>query len=193
MPTKREFEPLLASIERALAALDNRADSGGARRSRPGAAESLQHLCSHLQTCARRERRGLLGVGAGSGTHRSRHLMRDAGPHYRRSPHIVSYWAHGRLVFHNFATGTRVAGSALTIGLLDYFDSWKPADPLLKRSTLPAAELRKAVAKLVRSSLLQQSGRRPSKAETIMEQWAEWNPAAGFLHFSNEGPAIRSG
>ena len=70
--------------------------------------------------------------------------MRDASTHYRRSPHIVSYWADGRLVFHNFATGKRVAGTALTIGLLDYFDSWKAAEPLaetLEPAERPAAEI----------------------------------------------------
>jgi SagB-type dehydrogenase family enzyme len=119
--------------------------------------------------------------------------MRESETRYRRSPHIVSYWADGRLVFHNFATGKRVAGTALTIGLLDYFDSWKPAEQLLKRSSLPSAQLRKAVATLVKASLLQQSGRPPNKTETSMEQWAEWNPAAGLLHFSTKDQPFEAG
>ena len=83
---------------------------------------------------------------------------------------------------------------ALTIGLLDYFDSWKPADPLLKRSSSserPSCE--RLLRRWSRSSLLQQSGRPPNKAETMMEQWAEWNPAAGFLHFSTKDQPFEAG
>jgi SagB-type dehydrogenase family enzyme len=119
--------------------------------------------------------------------------MRDAETRYRRSPHIVSYWVHGRLVFHNFATGKRVAGTALTIGLLDYFDSWKPAEPLLEQSSLPGASVRKALGKLVRTTLLQRSSGAPSAVERAMEQWAEWNPAAGLLHFSTKDQPFEAG
>ena len=119
--------------------------------------------------------------------------MRNAETSYRRSPHIVSYWSHGQLVFHNFATGSRVAGTALTIGLLDYFDTWKPATPLLKQSRLPGAALRRALATLVRASLLQQSGRPLPSAETHMDEWADWNPAAGFFHFSTKDIPFAAG
>jgi SagB-type dehydrogenase family enzyme len=115
------------------------------------------------------------------------------GPRYRRSPHIVSYWADGRLVFQNFATGRRLAGTALTIGLLDYFDTWKPATELLERSSLPARALRKALATLVDSSLLQQFDRPLPEVEAKMEQWADWNPAAGFLHFSTKDLPFAAG
>jgi SagB-type dehydrogenase family enzyme len=111
---------------------------------------------------------------------------RDVAKHFRRSPHIVSYWADGRLVFHNFATGIRATGTALTIGLLDYFHTWRPVVPLVERSTLPRATLRAALRKLVSCSLLQESGRRLHPIERAMEQWANWNPAAGFFHFSTK-------
>ena len=119
--------------------------------------------------------------------------MRDAETRYRRSPHLVSYWVNGRLVFHNFATGKRVAGTALTIGLLDYFDSWKPAEPLLEQSSLPGADVRKAVGKLVKTTLLQRSSAAPNAVERAMEQWAEWNPAAGLLHFSTKDQPFEAG
>src|SRR2546428_3411569 len=105
---------------------------------------------------------------------------------FRRSPNIVSYWSQGKLVFHNFATGTRVGGSALIIGLLDYFDRWRPSPALLAHSTLPATELRVALRKLVRASMLHQSNRRLHAAEGRMRPWEEWNPAAGFFHFSTK-------
>lgn len=112
---------------------------------------------------------------------------------YRRSPHLVSYWADGQLIFHNFATGARVAGTAITIGLLDYFDTWKAALPLLQRSRLPIGELETALNDLVNASLLQQSGRRIKAAERAMEQWASWNPAAGLLHFSTKDLPFEEG
>lgn len=118
---------------------------------------------------------------------------RGAECRYRRSPHIVSYWVRERLTFHNFATGRRIAGSALTIGLLDYFDTWKPAAPLVERSSLPAAQLRKAIEALVKSSFLQTTGQPASRADTSMEAWAEWNPAAGLLHFSTKDQPFEAG
>jgi SagB-type dehydrogenase family enzyme len=108
---------------------------------------------------------------------------------YRRSPHIVSYWAHGRLVFHNYASGRRVAGNALTIGLLDYFSDWRGADMLMSRSALRSEELQRALAQLVRASMLHRSDRPLRRSEQRMEQWADWNPAAGFFHFSTKDVA----
>jgi SagB-type dehydrogenase family enzyme len=118
--------------------------------------------------------------------------MPRGGLLYRRSPHIVSYWADGRLVFHNYASGVRIAGTALTIGLLDYFNDWRPAAPLLARSTLPVRKLQRAVSRLVDASLLQQAGRPMHPSERGMEQWADWNPAAGFFHFSTKDMAYLS-
>ena len=112
--------------------------------------------------------------------------MPAADPRYRRSPHIVSYWSAGRLLFHNFATGGRVAGNALTIGLLDYFDTWKPLAPLLAHSSLPHSEVTAALRTLVDSSIVQQSDRSIPGVEEGMDEWAEWNPAAGFFHFSTK-------
>jgi SagB-type dehydrogenase family enzyme len=104
---------------------------------------------------------------------------------FRRSPHVVCYWSKGDLVFHNYATGKRVAGNALTIGLLDYFTDWRDANALIRQATLPAARLRRAILELARSSVLQQSDK-PTPAESSMEAWNEWNPEAGFFHFSTK-------
>lgn len=89
-------------------------------------------------------------------------------------------------MFRNFATGRTVSGSALTIGLLDYFSGWKSADDLIRQSRIPHSTLRKAIAVLHRASILQRSGDALSPAEARMDQWASWNPAAGFFHFSTK-------
>jgi SagB-type dehydrogenase family enzyme len=105
---------------------------------------------------------------------------------FRRSPSLVAYWSADTVVFHNFATGTIVTGTALTIGLLDYFSSWKAAAPLVKASSLPAGDLRRAIDHLSENSLLQRSDRPPAAAEAAMEGWRSWNPAAGFFHFATK-------
>lgn len=105
---------------------------------------------------------------------------------FRRSPNIVCYWSQNELVFHNFATGQRVVGTALAIGLLDYFHDWRSAATLLRRSAVPAAEIRSALRNLVRASMIHQLDRRLPPAEAAMRQWNDWNPAAGFFHFSTK-------
>ena len=96
----------------------------------------------------------------------------------------MSYWSEGVLAFHNFATGHRVGGDALTIGILDYFDDWRPAAPLL--AACPPRKLHRALRTLVRASILQQSNRRPAATERAMARWSDWNPEAGFFHFSTK-------
>ena len=81
----------------------------------------------------------------------------------------------------------------MTIGLLDYFHTWRPALPLFERSTLPRATLRAALRTLVSGSLLQVSGGRAQPRERAMEQWASWNPAAGFFHFSTKDLPFEEG
>jgi SagB-type dehydrogenase family enzyme len=108
------------------------------------------------------------------------------GTRFRRSPNILSYWSRGQLVFHNFATATTVRGTAPIIGLLDYFDRWRPLPSLLAQSSRPAGELRAAVRTLVRASMLHQSNRPLHLNESAMAQWGDWNPAAGFFHFSTK-------
>ena len=106
---------------------------------------------------------------------------------FRRSPNLVCYWAHGELVFQNYATGTRASATPLACEILDIFDRWRPAESLFehkKQYTRPS--LRKAINALARHSLLQRSDRPRNPSEQAMDTWAHWNPAAGFFHFSTK-------
>ncbi|HXG86870.1 MAG TPA: SagB family peptide dehydrogenase [Vicinamibacterales bacterium] len=105
---------------------------------------------------------------------------------FRRSPFLVAYWSDERLLFHNFATGRIVSGTALTIGLLDYFSTWKAAAPLLEASSFSPTELDAALQQLSEETALQRSDRPTPIAESAMESWQSWNPAAGFFHFSTK-------
>jgi SagB-type dehydrogenase family enzyme len=112
--------------------------------------------------------------------------MAGREPLFRRSPCVVAYWSGDGIVFHNFATGEIVPGTALTIGLLDYFSSWRSAAGLLDASALPSHDLHQAIITLHDKSLLQRSDRPPPPAETAMEAWRSWNPAAGLFHFTTK-------
>ena len=104
---------------------------------------------------------------------------------FRRSPYLICYWANEQLVFHNYATGVRVAAAPLTCTVLDHFDRWQPADVLFNRmDQFSRPSLRKAVSELAKYSLLQRSDRRQSATESALAAWQYWNPAAGFFHLS---------
>ena len=106
---------------------------------------------------------------------------------FRRSPFIVCYWSEKGLVFENFALRKRTSASPLACAILDFFDRWRPAEELFRQlAEYSTGSLRNAVAQLERRSLLQSSARRESPAEKSMASWQDWNPAAGFFHFSTK-------
>jgi SagB-type dehydrogenase family enzyme len=111
----------------------------------------------------------------------------------RRSPHVVAYWHEGQLVFHNYATGARVAGTAFTIGLLDFFSDWHDLDALFAASTLPKETLVAALDELLSTDLLQRSDRDPHPREVALEAWTSWNPSVGLLHSSTRDGDFEGG
>ncbi len=114
-------------------------------------------------------------------------MAKSKGPLFRRSPFLVSYWSEEGLVFENYATRLRTGAAPLTCAFLDFFDRWRPARELfLQFPDYSAASLGKALTQLTRRSLLQRSGRKGSPAEKAMATWRDWNPAAGFFHFSTK-------
>ena len=103
---------------------------------------------------------------------------------FRRSPHLVSYWSAEGLVFHNYATGVRTGATPDTAWILDFFDVWRSLAELEQHlSAFDPRSLRRSVSGLVRRSLLQRSDR-VRDVERRLETWGNWNPAAGFFHFS---------
>jgi SagB-type dehydrogenase family enzyme len=106
---------------------------------------------------------------------------------YRRSPFLVCYWEKGELVFENYATGARLTAAPVAGEILTFFGRWRQAADLLSRwKDYQPASLRRAVEALVRHSLLERSDQKRSEKERAMESWADWNPAAGFFHFSTK-------
>jgi SagB-type dehydrogenase family enzyme len=104
---------------------------------------------------------------------------------FRRSPFLVSYWNNAELVFENYATGKGVAAAPIATEVLSFFSRWRSADALF--GYLPQYSpwsLRAALKELARHSLLQRSDRKPKIIERSMAAWKDWNPAAGFFHFT---------
>ena len=104
---------------------------------------------------------------------------------YRRSPHLVCYWWEGKLVFENYAKGSRVSAAPLTCHVLDFFDRWRTLAALEKRfPQFSPVSLASAVRALARLGLLECS--RPANAKNSFATWKDWSPAAAFLHFSTK-------
>jgi SagB-type dehydrogenase family enzyme len=104
---------------------------------------------------------------------------------FRRSPFLVSYWNESELIFENYATGEGATAAPIATEVLNFFSRWLPAGALFRR--LPQyspSSLRAAINELARHSLLQRSDRKPQALERAMIAWKDWNPAAGFFHFT---------
>jgi SagB-type dehydrogenase family enzyme len=104
---------------------------------------------------------------------------------FRRSPYLVSYWDDADLVFENYATGNGATAAPIATEVLNFFNRWRSAEALFRH--LPqytSSSLRAAIQELARHSLLQRSDRKPQAFERAMVTWKDWNPAAGFFHFT---------
>ena len=106
---------------------------------------------------------------------------------FRRSPHVVCYWSEEGLVFENYALRMRSRAAPQTCAILDFFADWRSAEELFSRfGEYSPASLKKALEGLARRGLLQRSDRKETQAERAMAAWRDWNPAAGFFHFSTK-------
>ena len=105
----------------------------------------------------------------------------------RRAPYLVSYWQLDRLVFENYATGTRITALPFTSQILDYFDQWRTVDAaVVSFAQFTPGSVRSAVNALERHSFLVRSDRPPDAATEALATWGSWNPAAGFFHLSTK-------
>ena len=107
---------------------------------------------------------------------------------YRRSPYLIFYWSGNRIVFENYYARSKVFAAPLLFELLSFFDTWRGAGAFARRfPQFDSAVLGSGLSVLVRHGLLQRSDRpHDSEAPRSMAAWANWNPAAGLLHFSTK-------
>jgi SagB-type dehydrogenase family enzyme len=110
-----------------------------------------------------------------------------ATPVYRRSPFLVSYWLGKLLVFENFATGHLITADPLTCAVLDFFQDGRTLGEFLGRfKEYDSSSLRRSVALLAKHSMLEPVEKKRDAATEIHQAWGQWNPAAGFFHFSTK-------
>jgi SagB-type dehydrogenase family enzyme len=106
-------------------------------------------------------------------------------PRLLRSPFVIIYWREGHLVFENFLTRSQVTAAPLTTSLLDFFDKWKSVGDLCEAMPqYSPASLKRAVAQLVRQSLLRRQDQPLPAGHAALAAWSNWNPSAGFFHLS---------
>jgi SagB-type dehydrogenase family enzyme len=106
---------------------------------------------------------------------------------YRRASSLVFYWQKSQLVFENFALRTRISAEPVVCLILDHGENWRTLDDFvaLLRTYTPKSIL-KILETLCRHGVLERSDRTQDSRETAMKVWADWNPAAGFFHFSTK-------
>jgi hypothetical protein len=92
------------------------------------------------------------------------------------------------MVFENYFIRSKVFASPLLFELLNFFDTWRSASSFERRfPQFDPALLRSGLSVLVRHALLQRSDQPHNPASPrAMAAWANWNPAAGLLHFSTK-------
>lgn len=106
--------------------------------------------------------------------------------YFRRAPHLVLYW-DGRLTFHNYATGQQVEAEPLACAILSFFDRWRRPEGVFRRlEDYTPESLRAALEQLARCGLLETSRRPGAAGPRRLDSWKDWNPAAGFFHFSTK-------
>jgi SagB-type dehydrogenase family enzyme len=98
------------------------------------------------------------------------------------------YWAGNDLIFERYAPPVnRVTAAPITIEILNLYKRWRPATSLFR--SMPQysrSSLQKTLTLLVENGFLECSGREANARKAAIENWGQWNPAAGLLHFSTK-------
>ncbi|MGH9795347.1 MAG: hypothetical protein ACRD5G_11280, partial [Candidatus Acidiferrales bacterium] len=115
-------------------------------------------------------------------------MARQEDSYFRRAPHLVLYWQDGQLVFENYATGHTTEADPLACVILSFFDRWRRVEELEHRlDDYTPASLRASLQQLARHGLLEHVRRRPQRERgSRLASWDDWNPAAGFFHFTTK-------
>jgi SagB-type dehydrogenase family enzyme len=106
---------------------------------------------------------------------------------YRRSAPLVLYWQDGELVFENFALRSRMTADPVVCSILHYCGEWRAFGEIASYlSTYDKSSILKTLNQLCENGALERRGRKRHPRVDAMESWADWNPAAGFFHFSTK-------
>jgi SagB-type dehydrogenase family enzyme len=102
---------------------------------------------------------------------------------FRRAGHVVFFWADGRFVWFDYATGRQAGGHPLVCEILDACGTWQTADRIGRLvSGVRPVTLTRLLDGLVEAMLLERSDRPPRPEHAAMSAWGRWNPGAGLFH-----------
>jgi SagB-type dehydrogenase family enzyme len=100
---------------------------------------------------------------------------------------LVLYWEAGELVFENFALQKRISADPLVCMILHICGEWRTFPEISSHlSTYDESSVLKTLGQLCKNDVLERSDQRRDPRVAVMESWADWNPAAGFFHFSTK-------
>lgn len=117
---------------------------------------------------------------------KARSAGRVSSPRLRRSPYLVCYWSSG-LTLYNYQTCVATRATPLAVELLEFFDSSRTVAEAQRRfSRFAPQKLARAIRSLERRDLLQRERAVSPRPAAGLSGWKNWNPAAGFFHFSTK-------
>jgi hypothetical protein len=100
---------------------------------------------------------------------------------------LVLYWEDGDLVFENFAQRSRMSADPLVCSILHFCGEWRALHKIVSYlSTYDESSVLKTLGQLCENGVLERSDQKRDSRVAAMESWADWNPAAGFFHFSTK-------
>jgi SagB-type dehydrogenase family enzyme len=106
---------------------------------------------------------------------------------YRRAAPLVLYWEDGELVFENFALRSRMSADPLVCSILHFCGDWRALREIASYlSSYDEPSILKTLGQLCNNGVLERSNDKQDPRVAAMQSWADWNPAAGFFHFSTK-------
>jgi SagB-type dehydrogenase family enzyme len=105
----------------------------------------------------------------------------------------VLYWQDGELVFENFALRTRIGADPLVCLILHHCGEWRPfREVAAYLSHYDESSVLRTLEQLCKGGVLERSDQKRDPRLTAMESWEDWNPVAGFFHFSTKDTQFAS-
>jgi SagB-type dehydrogenase family enzyme len=112
---------------------------------------------------------------------------------YLRAAPLVLYWQDGELVFENYALRTRMSADPLVCSILHCCGEWRSLPEIAALlNEYRTSSIRKTLHQLCDNGVLERSDRKRDPRVVAMESSADWNPAAGFFHFSTKDTEFAS-
>jgi SagB-type dehydrogenase family enzyme len=106
---------------------------------------------------------------------------------YRRSSFLVLYWKDGRLMLHNYASGTRLLATPKLVQLLSILGEWRTVKSVARAlGRTDTNDIARGLEWFADRSILHRSDRDISLKEQALAGWTRWTPEAAFFHFSTK-------